>query len=350
MFILIVPEDNQRHSNLETHRGDIVNIKAKYKLKIRVVITTLILLFYSSAKSQDFDNIYSFVRNIHPEENESFEDLAGRLINNNWNEEEKARALFYWIALNIKYDYEGLKTDFWKYYPSDYKIAQDTYEKRKGVCSGYSHLFNLMCKQVGLKSIVIDGYSRIETYQAGLPIREPNHAWNAVFIEGIWKLLDVTWASSNAKNDSINDYYFFTKPEEFVVNHLPENEEWQLLQAPIDKKDFDNYPYISFSYFELGFKLPYPKEGYISNNQGVFEIVIGTSQNYSLLVKIYDYANRKWITTGYTTSKESSGDVLIKIKLEQQGKYLVKVSSLEQGKSNFKIYDGVLYYTLLYEK
>ncbi|MCD6660668.1 MAG: hypothetical protein LT105_10950 [Lentimicrobium sp.] len=318
---------------------------------IGAVVIALILLYTQVVKSQTTNCNYlldSFADSLQIDTNETFEALAKKIIKPEWKECEKARAIFYWIAKNIQYDYEGLITGYWKYYPSNYKIAQDTYKKRKGVCGGYSHLFALMCKEVGLESKVIDGYSRTEMTQAGIPVEESNHTWNVVKINGKWELVDVTWANSTGILGNINDYYFLTPPKEFIANHFPEDDEWQLLKTPIDKDEFDAYPYISSDYFELGFDKNYPKNGLLKSNDGINEINIGVPVNFSLLVKIYDYQNNEWGTDGYSVD-EKYNNTIIKIKLEDKGQYLVKVGGLNQGESNYKIFDGVLYYTLLYE-
>jgi transglutaminase/protease-like cytokinesis protein 3 len=326
--------------------------KVRYINLIRAVVIALIMIFTQVVKSQTTNCYYlidTFIDSLQIDKNETFEALAKKIIKPEWEECEKARAIFYWIAKNIQYDYEGLKSGYWKNYSSDYKIAFDTYKKRKGVCSGYSYLFALMCKEVGLESIVIDGYSRIESYQAGLPIGEANHTWNVVKIDDKWELIDVTWANSSGIGSNINDYYFLTPPEEFVANHLPEGDEWQLLKNPVDKDEFDVYPYISPDYFKLGFDKDYPKNGILKSNEGVYEINIGVPDNYSLLIKIYDYQNNEWITTDYTTDNKCNNKTIINIKLKGRGYHLVKVSALNQKQSSFTINEGVLYYTLLSE-
>ncbi len=319
---------------------------------LRYIIIVLILLFTQAVKSQETDDysvIDSFVDSLQIDKDETFEELAKNIVKSEWKEIEKARAIFYWIAKNIQYDYKGLETDYWKFYPSDYSIAFGTYIQRKGVCGGYSYLFKFMCNEIGIESVVIDGYSRNEISQAGLPIEEIDHSWNAVKINGKWGLIDVTWANSSGEGKNINNYYFLTPPKEFVANHLPLDDKWQLLESAISKDEFDTYPYLSSMYFKLGFDKNYPKNGLLISNDGTFIITIVAPGHYSLNVKIYDSQNTEWIQPGLSIDEKSNDKALIKIELENQGHYLVKVSALSFNQSSFLISDGLIYYTLVYE-
>ena len=298
------------------------------------------------AQPTNFEDIDLYVDSISKINYNSFEELAFNLIKPKWNDLMKTRAIFYWIATNINYDKEGLRNGFWIVYPSNYKIANDTYKFRKGVCSGYSYLFKFMCDTVGVKSKVIDGFSRTEFYEAGLPIKSSNHAWNAVNIDGVWKLLDVTWANSTAIDEKCNDYYFLTKPEEFVTNHLPENKEWQLLDKPITKDEFDKYPYFSPNFFKINFNnRGYPKKGLIETTNKEINLSIKHPEGHSILLRIYDYKINEWDAPDYTT-KRKKYVTKTTINLTKKGKYLLEISFLMEGHNI--IYKGLLYYTLIY--
>lgn len=64
------------------------------------------------------------------------------------------------------------------------------------VCEGYTSAVNDLCFLLGIPNIQLVGY---------------NHTWNCVYVEGQWKMLDVTWNDTPGHNktyflvDSIND-------------------------------------------------------------------------------------------------------------------------------------------------
>ncbi len=54
-----------------------------------------------------------------------------------------------------------------------------------------------------------------------------------------------------------DDYWFDTCPDEFIFSHLPEDEQWQVNDTRISKSQFERLPYVSSSFFKLGFNGSY---------------------------------------------------------------------------------------------
>ena len=107
------------------------------------------------------------------------------------------------------------------------------------------------CAHVPVKVIngYAKGYSHKNTEDFDLSKMETNHAWNAIFVEGEWRLVDSTWDAGYIDGKSFHwkkqDLYFLMDPEFFVTSHLPyiekdlaKSEVWQLLDKPIDPKTF----------------------------------------------------------------------------------------------------------------
>jgi transglutaminase/protease-like cytokinesis protein 3 len=196
---------------------------------------------------------------------------------------EKTRSIFRWIADNIAYDvdayhdidrlYEGI-WDKVKYSDSASQKYQElvveyVLNKKMAVCDGYSRLFKSLCDHAGLKSEIITGYSRSQYDSIGAVKTKPSHAWNAVFIENSWKLLDVTWASGHA-NDSVTvftrkyeDYYFLTDPISFFNTHYPEDIKWSMLPHTPSLPQFFNYPFFYPAFYKYGFSFLKPLTGHI---------------------------------------------------------------------------------------
>jgi len=310
-----------------------------------IFILFIILIFRFNIYSQknSFSKIDSLVE-YNGSICNSFEEQSKKLIQTNWSEIEKIRAVYYWIAINIRYDSIGYKNGLWNKYKSDYSIANDTYNFKKGVCSGYSYLFKLMCLELGIESEVIDGYSRSEYYEAGFPINIENHSWNVVKINKEWFLIDLTWARISAKNKKVNDYYFLTPSNEFISNHFPLEDDWQLTDPSITKEDFDHFPYISAQYFELGLNNDFPKNGILYSNNNKIKLTLYYSNKYSFLLKLYDYKLDKWIEPNYTMN--NTKDILDFTITLGKGKYLLRIDALENNSEMFKLEKGILYYNL----
>ncbi len=163
-------------------------------------------------------------------------DIANYLTHELKKEEEKVRALYVWIAHNIKYDVDQLTT--LKTFPSTEEMLEDLLKTRKGICWQYTELFLAMCKAIGIESYRIAGYTK----EYDNSISEYNHAWNAVKIGSNYYLLDLTWAAGYMADDKFfqefTSRYFLVPPKRFLKSHMPFDPIWQLVDNPINNAEF----------------------------------------------------------------------------------------------------------------
>jgi hypothetical protein len=172
------------------------------------------------------------------------------------NDWDKARAIFRWITANISYDDVAYET---KQYGS--KEPADILKARKGVCEHFSILFKAMAEAAGLKAEKISGYAKGYGYVSGQELEETDHAWNAVFIEGAWRLMDVTWAQGYGENKNgkmastkrFENAWFDTPPAAFIFKHLPEESRWQLLSKPLTMEEYTRLPVAELELFTMGY-------------------------------------------------------------------------------------------------
>ncbi|RFN58896.1 transglutaminase domain-containing protein [Marixanthomonas ophiurae] len=169
-------------------------------------------------------------------------NLAKQITKNSRTDFEKAQAIFLWIASTIEYDNE-LRTDATlqkSIYTSEKNVLKNVLERRKALCGGYAFLYKEVCRQVGIESQVIHGYSK--KYYRVSRRKQVDHTWNAVKINGKWRLLDLTLARSQRKNNIPNMYWFDTNPDFFIKTHYPEEIQWTLIHNPISKRKFEELP------------------------------------------------------------------------------------------------------------
>jgi transglutaminase/protease-like cytokinesis protein 3 len=171
----------------------------------------------------------------------------------------KVRSIYAWIMSHIRYDHAGYTTAFLEEYEPA-SVAQ-TLRTRRAVCTDFAVLFKHLLVSAGVQAVTIRGYSRRGDVQAGLPVREVDHEWNAVKIDGDWYLFDLTWASTSGQPGRPNEFYFLTDPQAFIAQHFPADARWQLLDRPVSKADFDRFPNYRDNYFNLGFNPYFPKQG-----------------------------------------------------------------------------------------
>ena len=226
----------------------------------------------------NFDQIDQHAMNTPESVTDSIEKLAAYLTEPAENDLEKARAIYRWITQNIAYDVES-------FFSGSYKSTnpENVLVSRSSICHGYSNLFERLGKQVGLEVITISGWAKGYSYSIGEPIiGGTNHAWNAIKMNEGWYLIDSTWGAGAVSSDGTFNKrfvsnYFCTTPEQFVYAHLPEDKDWQLLETPISKDEYENLPGTSRSYIEYNCYLYSPLEVNLSSGE-VFEFKIKCSE------------------------------------------------------------------------
>lgn len=196
----------------------------------------LVILFYTSLIfGTDYAKIDKQSATV-PQNLKTADEIAGYLTKNLSSPTEKTRAIYYWIAHNIKYDMRMINSN--KSATSTQELVDDVLRRRQGVCANYAELFHACCKSVGVQSYVISGF----TSQDG-KIDDISHAWNAVFIDGKYYLIDATWASGHVDKGNyvhqFNDQFFLIAPAEFIKTHMPFDPIWQFLDHPLSNKEFE---------------------------------------------------------------------------------------------------------------
>jgi transglutaminase-like putative cysteine protease len=83
------------------------------------------------------------------------------------------------IVQNILYDFDKISTLTSDYIP----IPDKTLLALKGICYDYSSLFAAMKRSEGVPIKLVKGYSTLV---------DGYHAWNEVFIDGKWIVVDTT--------------------------------------------------------------------------------------------------------------------------------------------------------------
>lgn len=161
------------------------------------------------------------------------------------------QAVYAWVTDNIKYDGAKLKklekgVNFYKKgnYKSTEEYKADLLEivikKKKGVCDDYSLLFDALVRELGYTSHIIEGITK---NQNGKVNRNISHSWNAVKVNGTWKVYDATWGAGylNDKKKFVkkfNTKWYGVDPEVMRKTHLPFDPIWQLAENPMTYEEF----------------------------------------------------------------------------------------------------------------
>lgn len=187
-----------------------------------------------------FEQIDRHARSAPARVTGSVDKLTAYLSQSASNDLEKVRSFYVWIAEHIAYDVQTFR----HYRPGRYQTVtpDEVLRQRKAVCQGYSELFQAMCQRANIPCYVVPGYSK-GINRANRDFRRGDHAWNVVKIDGQWYPLDATWGSGGLNDQlkfvrAFNEAYFLTDPKVFVLDHLPLDPMWQLMDCPVNLAAF----------------------------------------------------------------------------------------------------------------
>lgn len=168
------------------------------------------------------------------------------------DKQDPVQSVFEWVATNVKYDVKKLKKIIKTGKQSSSQTVDerinDVLKSKRGVCQHYSELFAALMNELGYETKVITGFTN-KTNIAG-ENTSLGHAWNAVKVEGVWKLYDATWAAGGVRNgkkfiENYNDVWYDVHPKEMIKTHIPFDPMWQLLEKPLSYDRFLNFQFAT---------------------------------------------------------------------------------------------------------
>ncbi|CAJ0964083.1 unnamed protein product [Ranitomeya imitator] len=116
----------------------------------------------------------------------------------------------------------------------------------------------------GLQCKYVKGYSKGAGYKIGQKFSGgSDHAWNMICLKGRWHLLDSTWGAGGLGDSTFtfkyNEIYFLTHPAIFIMDHLPEDPDCQLLETCLSHKQFENNVYPDNDYYNFNMVSYHPQ-------------------------------------------------------------------------------------------
>ncbi|KAJ2858249.1 hypothetical protein J3B02_000384 [Coemansia erecta] len=169
---------------------------------------------------------------------------------------ERVRAAFSWIASNIQYDTSAAESneEF-----EQQEAPNAVLLRRRSRGPGFAYLFNAMMDALGIESMAISGYLRqpLDSYQ-GPVLPAANHVWNAVCLDGEYRLIDTACAAKshplNAESRT-DPWFFLASPKELIFTHFPMTPGEQFVDPVVPLPVFWMLPYVRPTYFSCKVKL-----------------------------------------------------------------------------------------------
>ena len=144
----------------------------------------------------------------------------------------------------------------------------------------YITLCGYFFSYAGLHCKTISGYAKGAEYKPGMKFtgEQGQHSWNAVLVNGAWRLVDCHWAARRLVGKKVtpenvryelDEYYFMPDPHQLIFTHFPDDLSWQLLERPISLGDFENLVPVKSAFFKYGLQILSHREAVIRTNREV---------------------------------------------------------------------------------
>lgn len=152
--------------------------------------------------------------------------IATQLTDGIDNDYDKALALHDWICSYMYYDIDSLNNAETPAY-----YATDVVKSGRAVCLGFATLMASLCRSINIPCNVVSGYALgigedMAWTDATVTGEEQNHAWNEVYADGRWIIVDTTWDCANkiengvkSSGETVSHLYFDANLQFFSNNH-----------------------------------------------------------------------------------------------------------------------------------
>ncbi len=152
--------------------------------------------------------------------------IATQLTQGLDNDYDKALALHDWICSYMYYNVDSIADEDAPPYS-----AVEIVQTRSAVCLGFATLMAALCRSIDIPCNVVSGYALgvgedTEWTDETVATEEQNHAWNEVYADGRWIIVDTTWDCMNKiengemnKGTEASHIYFDANLQFFSNNH-----------------------------------------------------------------------------------------------------------------------------------
>jgi len=231
----------------------------------------IILFSFSSNRLLAQENNYTatdeFVKKLGSMDNLNVATIADTITRSFPDKQNKARAIFYWIANNIAIDPKATRSN-----DKRNTEPENVIHLRRTTPLGFSLLVQEMCSLANIRCLSVDGYLKFKAEDINNKADEVNHSWNVVQLGQSpeqWFYIDAARASgfTDAKISTFTKQftgeYFFADKALFNLDHYPDNDAWQLGGGPKSINAFYALPVISNAAYKYGLQKPQPLNGHI---------------------------------------------------------------------------------------
>jgi hypothetical protein len=270
-------------------------------------------------------SIYDHVKKTELQDND-LGGLVNRLVLPFQHDDlRKAECIYLWIKLNVRYDFPK----FYSMSDADSRAPVQIDEiltERMGICDDFAFLAKQMFDKAGIRCEIIGGIAKPGSESLFTEIRGNKHAWNAIFLNGSWTLVDCTWASLSWASGDPSDYYFGSSPEEMIYSHYPDDGKWTLLSPVPSLEEFKEFPLVTPLLFSFRHgKLP--TKGFCKTQKESIEVPAFLKIGPSIEFELEDTSTKAKISVPIVVVLNSKGNKVYKIPIARKGVYIFRIGT-----------------------
>ncbi|QGZ97876.1 hypothetical protein GE118_03645 [Mycoplasma sp. NEAQ87857] len=141
--------------------------------------------------NKNHDHIYINPLEEYKEWIEKWKKILPKIIDKNWTNEQKIKAVMFYICTNTYYysNDSGLSFGYGSFYANGKNITNSTtifdQDLRSIECVGYSRNLSIALTLLNIPVRIVGGITNKNGQDAA-------HSWNEVFLDGRWKVIDLT--------------------------------------------------------------------------------------------------------------------------------------------------------------
>lgn len=141
------------------------------------------------------------------------------------NDRERAWLIFRWVTSHFEHNARlGSKIGD----PRKHSL-EEHYRIAGGSCAVYADVVQRLMEHAGLQVKTIYGMAKGGPASGRRNSKAVNHVWNAVKVDGEWRVIDATWGAGYVDRNGFqrdqSDLFFLIPPEQAVLSHFDEADE-----------------------------------------------------------------------------------------------------------------------------
>ena len=160
---------------------------------------------------------------LHKSILDKLQSLSDEICSNSNTDYDKVKAIAYYVAENIYYNYVAAEDSV----TAETISIENILNTNTATCAGYSNLFSALCNMQNIYCVNLRGGTFSDYFTSEHLLNAPiNHEWNAVMIDNKWIFVDTTWLSNNTYTengyeiaDDFDDEYFDMSLEKMSYEH-----------------------------------------------------------------------------------------------------------------------------------